>query len=98
MSHEMHTQDDLPLISVGNGFQDFEVHISEIANSHRLKSELDQYLDESLFPRVQDFDVLGWWKLDKLNTQLSPRWLQISCQYQYQLLLRSPYLTLEAKG
>ncbi|WCJ40523.1 Zinc finger BED domain-containing protein RICESLEEPER 2 [Euphorbia peplus] len=66
MSHEMHTQ-DLPLLSIGDGLQDFEVYISEIANSQHLKSELDQYLEESLLPRVQDFDVLGWWKLNKLK-------------------------------
>ncbi|WCJ39161.1 Zinc finger BED domain-containing protein RICESLEEPER 2 [Euphorbia peplus] len=67
MFHEMHAQDDLPLLSIGDGFQDFEVYISDMTNSQHLKSELDQYLEESLFTRVQDFDVVGWWKLNKLK-------------------------------
>ena len=35
--------------------------------SQEMKSELDQYLEESLLPHVQEFDVLGWWKLNKLK-------------------------------
>ncbi|EOY25898.1 BED zinc finger,hAT family dimerization domain [Theobroma cacao] len=60
---EVPSQD--PLISIGDGLSDFEVYISEISGSQQMKSELDQYLEESLLPRVQDFDILGWWKLNK---------------------------------
>ncbi|KAK4853994.1 hypothetical protein QYF36_017430 [Acer negundo] len=49
-----------------NGLTDFDVYIME-TSSHQMKSELDQYLEESLLPRVQDFDVLGWWKLNKMK-------------------------------
>lgn len=49
-----------------NGLTDFDAYIMETAN-HLSKSELDQYLDESLLPRASDFDVLGWWKLNKLK-------------------------------
>ncbi|XP_073222675.1 zinc finger BED domain-containing protein RICESLEEPER 2-like [Cicer arietinum] len=49
-----------------NGLADFDVYIME-TSSHQTKSELDQYLEESLLPRVPDFDVLGWWKLNKLK-------------------------------
>ncbi|GMN59922.1 hypothetical protein TIFTF001_029013 [Ficus carica] len=49
-----------------NGLTDFDVYIME-TTSQQMKSELDQYLDESLLPRVQEFDVLGWWKLNKLK-------------------------------
>ncbi|KAJ8753263.1 hypothetical protein K2173_017882 [Erythroxylum novogranatense] len=49
-----------------NGLTDFDVYIME-TTSQQMKSELDQYLDESLLPRAQDFDVLGWWKLNKLK-------------------------------
>ncbi|KAL5786380.1 hypothetical protein ACOSQ2_008772 [Xanthoceras sorbifolium] len=49
-----------------NGLADFDVYIME-TTSHQMKSELDQYLEESLLPRVHDFDVLGWWKLNKLK-------------------------------
>ncbi|KAL9663680.1 hypothetical protein QQ045_019071 [Rhodiola kirilowii] len=44
---------------------DFDVYVTEINTSQNTKSELDQYLDESLLPRVQEFDVLNWWKLNK---------------------------------
>ena len=49
-----------------NGLSDFDMYIME-TSSQQMKSELDQYLEESLLPRVQDFDVLGWWKLNKLK-------------------------------
>ncbi|XP_044464487.1 zinc finger BED domain-containing protein DAYSLEEPER-like [Mangifera indica] len=49
-----------------NGLTDFDMYIME-TTSQQTKSELDQYLDESLLPRVHDFDVLGWWKLNKLK-------------------------------
>ncbi|KAL2338408.1 hypothetical protein Fmac_012854 [Flemingia macrophylla] len=49
-----------------NGLTDFDVYIME-TTSHQKKSELDQYLEESLLPRFPDFDVLDWWKLNKLK-------------------------------
>jgi len=49
-----------------NGLSDFDVYIME-TTSQQMKSEIDQYLEESLLPRVQDFDVLGWWKLNHLK-------------------------------
>ncbi|EOY31154.1 BED zinc finger,hAT family dimerization domain isoform 2 [Theobroma cacao] len=49
-----------------HGLTDFDVYIME-TTSQQMKSELDQYLEESLLPRVQEFDVLGWWKLNKLK-------------------------------
>ncbi|XP_058004818.1 zinc finger BED domain-containing protein DAYSLEEPER isoform X2 [Hevea brasiliensis] len=64
--YEGHHQ-DLPMLSIGDGLSDFDVYISEISCSQHMKSELDQYLEESLLPRVQEFDVLGWWKLNKLK-------------------------------
>ncbi|XVE91278.1 hypothetical protein DITRI_Ditri20bG0140700 [Diplodiscus trichospermus] len=62
-----------PLISIGDGLSDFEVYISEISGSQQMKSELDQYLEESLLPRVQDFDILGWWKLNKTKYPILSR-------------------------
>ncbi|XP_057969039.1 zinc finger BED domain-containing protein DAYSLEEPER-like isoform X2 [Malania oleifera] len=55
------------IITTGDGLSDFDVYISEISSGQQMKSELDQYLEESLLPRVQEFDVLGWWKLNKLK-------------------------------
>ncbi|OMO81224.1 putative Zinc finger, BED-type [Corchorus capsularis] len=49
-----------------HGLTDFDVYIME-TTSQQMKSELDQYLEESLLPRSQDFDVLGWWKLNKMK-------------------------------
>lgn len=49
-----------------SGLLDFDMYIME-TTSQQMKSELDQYLEESLLPRVQDFDVLGWWKLNKVK-------------------------------
>ncbi|KAK9697873.1 hypothetical protein RND81_08G066300 [Saponaria officinalis] len=49
-----------------NGLTDFDMYIME-TTSQQMKSELDQYLEESLLPRVHDFDVLGWWKLNKIK-------------------------------
>ncbi|XP_039031780.1 zinc finger BED domain-containing protein DAYSLEEPER-like isoform X2 [Hibiscus syriacus] len=54
-----------PLISIGDGLSDFEVYISEISGSQQTRSELDQYLEESLLPREHDFNILSWWKLNK---------------------------------
>ncbi|XP_039038297.1 zinc finger BED domain-containing protein DAYSLEEPER-like [Hibiscus syriacus] len=62
-SQEVPSQD--PLISIGDGLSDFDVYISEISGSQQKKSELDQYLEESLLPREQDFNILSWWKLNK---------------------------------
>ncbi|KAE9597744.1 putative HAT dimerization domain, ribonuclease H-like domain, hAT-like transposase, RNase-H [Lupinus albus] len=49
-----------------NGLTDFDAYIME-TTSQQMRSELDQYLEESLLPRVPDFDVLGWWKLNKIK-------------------------------
>ncbi|KAA8540506.1 hypothetical protein F0562_024575 [Nyssa sinensis] len=62
---EMHQEGTL--LSADDGLSDFDVYISEITSSQQMKSELDQYLEESILPRVQDFDVLGWWKLNRLK-------------------------------
>ncbi|KAA8522990.1 hypothetical protein F0562_009413 [Nyssa sinensis] len=49
--------------SNGLGLTDFDVYIME-TTSQQSRSELDQYLEESLLPRVNEFDVIGWWKLN----------------------------------
>lgn len=56
---------EFPLITIGDGFSDFELYISEVGSHKQMKSELDQYLEESLIPRSQDFEVLGWWSLNR---------------------------------
>ncbi|XP_071709823.1 zinc finger BED domain-containing protein RICESLEEPER 2-like [Rutidosis leptorrhynchoides] len=41
---------------------DFDVYISDISSHQNTKRDLDEYLEEKVLPRIQDFDVLGWWK------------------------------------
>ncbi|KAG9141955.1 hypothetical protein Leryth_009323, partial [Lithospermum erythrorhizon] len=48
----------------GPELMDFDIYIKQ-TNSQHPKSELVQYLEESLLPRVHDFDVVGWWRLNK---------------------------------
>uniref|UniRef100_A0A7N0TZ45 BED-type domain-containing protein n=1 Tax=Kalanchoe fedtschenkoi TaxID=63787 RepID=A0A7N0TZ45_KALFE len=50
--------------AVNNGLADFDVFIMK-TNSQQSRSELDMYLEESLLPRLQDFDVSNWWYLNK---------------------------------
>lgn len=50
--------------SNGVGLTNFDVYIMESTNQQS-KSELDQYLEESLLPRIHEFDIMGWWKLNK---------------------------------
>ncbi|XP_041015937.1 zinc finger BED domain-containing protein DAYSLEEPER-like [Juglans microcarpa x Juglans regia] len=54
-------------VSTVDGLSDFETYINEITSSQHMKSELDQYLEESLLPRAREFDILDWWKLNKLK-------------------------------
>ncbi|XP_013592247.1 PREDICTED: uncharacterized protein LOC106300613 [Brassica oleracea var. oleracea] len=56
---------EFPLVTVGDGFSDFELYISEVGSREQMKSELDKYLEESLIPRSPDFEVLGWWSLNR---------------------------------
>ncbi|XP_040377742.1 zinc finger BED domain-containing protein RICESLEEPER 3-like [Oryza brachyantha] len=51
----------------GDELLDFDVYLSEISVSRPSKSELDQYLEEALLPRVQELDVLEWWRLNTLK-------------------------------
>ncbi|RLN22033.1 zinc finger BED domain-containing protein RICESLEEPER 2-like [Panicum miliaceum] len=53
--------------STGDGLLDFDMYLSEIQSSQLSKSELEQYLDESLTPRMQEFDILNWWKLNTVK-------------------------------
>ncbi|RLN23478.1 zinc finger BED domain-containing protein RICESLEEPER 2-like [Panicum miliaceum] len=62
--------------STGDGLLDFDMYLSEIQSSQPSKSELEQYLDESLTPRMQEFDILNWWKL---NTVKFPTLSKMAC-------------------
>ncbi|EPS64824.1 hypothetical protein M569_09955 [Genlisea aurea] len=44
-------------------FGGIDVYVSDIPVEHNFKTEeLDHYLEDGVLPRIQDFDVLGWWK------------------------------------
>ncbi|XP_050381108.1 zinc finger BED domain-containing protein DAYSLEEPER-like [Argentina anserina] len=46
-----------------DGISEFDIYLSDITGGHQMKSELEQYLDESILaPQGQEFDILGWWK------------------------------------
>ncbi|KAL3511911.1 hypothetical protein ACH5RR_024628 [Cinchona calisaya] len=59
-------QDDGLLSTADDGLSEFDIY-DIISSQQHLKSELDLYLEESLLPRVQDFNALGWWKLNRLK-------------------------------
>ncbi|XP_026394892.1 zinc finger BED domain-containing protein RICESLEEPER 1-like [Papaver somniferum] len=54
--------------TVHNGTRDrlsgFDKFLDETTSSQHLKSELDKYLEEPVFPRNVDFDILNWWKVN----------------------------------
>ncbi|XP_066357203.1 zinc finger BED domain-containing protein RICESLEEPER 2-like [Miscanthus floridulus] len=53
--------------STGNLLSGFDIYLSEVALSQIPKSELDQYLEEALAPRMLEFDILKWWKLNAVR-------------------------------
>lgn len=55
------------LLSSVDGLQDFELYISDITGGQQMKSELDQYLEEAFTDQVEDFDVLVWWRLNRMK-------------------------------
>nr|GMD78893.1 zinc finger BED domain-containing protein DAYSLEEPER-like [Ipomoea batatas] len=62
----VNTQDAQELSTNELGLTDFDAFIME-TSSQQSRSELDQYLEESLLPRVHEFDVVGWWKLNRMK-------------------------------
>ncbi|XP_061978153.1 zinc finger BED domain-containing protein DAYSLEEPER-like isoform X2 [Populus nigra] len=48
-----------------NELTDFDAYVE--TTSQNMKSELEQYLEESLLPRFQEMDVLKWWEENKLQ-------------------------------
>ncbi|KAL3502852.1 hypothetical protein ACH5RR_037301 [Cinchona calisaya] len=41
----------------------FDKFVNETSQSQNVKSDLDKYLEEPLFPRNVDFSILNWWKV-----------------------------------
>ncbi|KAF7141735.1 hypothetical protein RHSIM_Rhsim06G0212200 [Rhododendron simsii] len=63
-------QDSRPasnLPTTGNGTRDglrgFDKFLNETSQGQSITSDLDKYLEEPVFPRNYDFDILNWWKV-----------------------------------
>nr|POE52449.1 zinc finger bed domain-containing protein ricesleeper 2 [Quercus suber] len=41
----------------------FDKFLHDTSQSEGTKSDLDKYLEEPLFPRSVDFNILNWWKV-----------------------------------
>uniref|UniRef100_A0A7N0TJG0 BED-type domain-containing protein n=1 Tax=Kalanchoe fedtschenkoi TaxID=63787 RepID=A0A7N0TJG0_KALFE len=41
----------------------FDRFLDETSQTQSIKSDLDKYLEEPLFPRTTDFNILNWWKV-----------------------------------
>uniref|UniRef100_A0A1D1ZFG6 Putative AC transposase n=1 Tax=Anthurium amnicola TaxID=1678845 RepID=A0A1D1ZFG6_9ARAE len=63
-------------LAAGDGLLDFDIYISEISVTQQTKCELDQYLEESLVPRIPEFDLLNWWRLNSLKYPLLSKMAQ----------------------
>ncbi|XP_057459027.1 zinc finger BED domain-containing protein DAYSLEEPER-like [Lotus japonicus] len=50
-----------------DGLPDIEFYISDFISNPSFKSELSEYLEEPLEPRVPDFDILRWWRINALK-------------------------------
>ncbi|VFQ67393.1 unnamed protein product [Cuscuta campestris] len=48
----------------GRTYSDFDRYVMQ-TTSQLAKSELEQYLEESLLPRVHGLDVIGWWRVNR---------------------------------
>ncbi|GAU27818.1 hypothetical protein TSUD_113980 [Trifolium subterraneum] len=55
---------DGSFFSAEDGLPDIDFCISELTTNQQIKSELMEYLEEPLEPSVQEFDVLGWWRIN----------------------------------
>ncbi|KAH1207327.1 Zinc finger BED domain-containing protein DAYSLEEPER [Glycine max] len=58
---------DGSLFAADDGLSDFEFYISDFTCNQQFKTELDEYLEEPLEPRVQEFDILSWWRINGLK-------------------------------
>ena len=45
----------------------YDLFVHSTIRESGVKSELDYYLDEPVLPRISDFDVLGWWKTNRIK-------------------------------
>ncbi|VFQ84136.1 unnamed protein product [Cuscuta campestris] len=68
--YHRHAEEYSPLASHGpsddsreDRLMGYDRFLCETSDSHNIKSDLDKYLDEPLFPRNVDFDILNWWRV-----------------------------------
>ncbi|KAI9110294.1 hypothetical protein K1719_018736 [Acacia pycnantha] len=58
---------DESLLDVENGLSDFDIYISDFTCNQQMKTELEQYLEDPLLPSPDEFDILSWWRLNRLK-------------------------------
>ncbi|KAL8139379.1 hypothetical protein V2J09_005400 [Rumex salicifolius] len=58
-------QEELFLSACDDPF--YDIYISDISNEHHTKSELDHYLEECLHTEQEDFNILDWWKINRVR-------------------------------
>jgi hypothetical protein len=59
------------VLEAENSLADWEAYLK--VQKKQVTNELDQYLNEELFPKKKDFDILGWWEMH------APKYPVISC-------------------
>jgi hypothetical protein len=65
-------ESDLDMVpEAENPLADWEAHLK--VQKKQVTNELDRYLNEDLFPKKKDFDILGWWEMH------APKYPIISC-------------------
>ena len=45
----------------------FDLFVSVTSTTESMKSELEKYLEEFVLPRSIDFDILAWWKINRIK-------------------------------
>ncbi|XP_028779151.1 zinc finger BED domain-containing protein DAYSLEEPER-like [Neltuma alba] len=58
---------DESLLVAEDGLSDFDIYISDFTCNQQMKSELEQYLEDPLLPSAEEFDILSWWRLNRLK-------------------------------
>ncbi|KAK2378629.1 zinc finger BED domain-containing protein DAYSLEEPER [Trifolium repens] len=49
------------------GLSDFEFSISDLNCMQQFKSEMDEYLEEPLVSEIKEFDILNWWRENRMK-------------------------------
>ncbi|XP_061355385.1 zinc finger BED domain-containing protein DAYSLEEPER-like [Gastrolobium bilobum] len=59
--------------SIESALSEFDIYISDLIGNQQWKTELTEYLEEPLEPIVQKFDILNWWRVNRLKYPILSR-------------------------